>query len=158
MVQELFEFVPGITIDVDQNTTSTKKKFRSRRPPHGRGIRRVESKKRPVLHSPDKLFLDNGLYLCYNIPLKNRADDQEGEMGRENVVEWFVANRGYWRTGIYIRTIERGRRFGWIEIAPTGGLPKPRIKLKPDHVRPFKPAGKGDKGTPRTTTIRRGGQ
>lgn len=56
----------------------------------------------------------------------------------EITVEWFVANRGYWRTGIYIRTIERGRRFGWVEIAPTGGLPKPKIKVKPDHVRPMK--------------------
>lgn len=52
-------------------------------------------------------------------------------------VNWFLPNRGYWRTAEYVRTIERGRRFGMIEIRPTAGLPKKRLFVRPEYVKPI---------------------
>ena len=52
-------------------------------------------------------------------------------------VEWFVARRGYWRTAEYVRTIKRGHRRGKIEIRPTGGIPKKRLFIRPEYVKPM---------------------
>ena len=139
MVQQLFEFVPKITIEIEENTTSTKKNFRSCRSANDRRIRGDKSEKQAILKTRRNLFLDKWLQICYNGPSKNGTEPEGGQMDPENRIEWFLPDRGYWRTGIYIRTIERGRRFGMIEIEPTGKLPKPRLFVKPDHVRPMIP-------------------
>ena len=52
-------------------------------------------------------------------------------------VEWFLIDRGYWRTAEYVRTIKRGRRLGMIEVRPTAGVPKSRLFVRPDHVKPI---------------------
>ncbi len=138
MVQHLFGFIQGITAETDPKPQTPKKKFQCRRSANTRRILGDKPQKATVLKTRCKLLLDNGLQICYNDPLENGTEPRRDEMEpKKTVVEWFLVNRGYWRTGLYIRTVERGRRFGMIEIEPTGKLPKPRLFLRPDNVRPM---------------------
>ena len=138
MVQHLFGFVQEINIETDPNASPAKKSFRLPYSADRRRIRGDEGGKTAILKTRRKLFLDNRLHICYNDPLKNGTEPEGDEMEpKKTVIEWFLVKRGYWRTGLYIRTVERGRRFGMIEIEPTGQLPKPRLYVKPDNVRPM---------------------
>lgn len=138
MVQYLFRFIQTIAVETDPKPSTTEKKFRSRHSTNNRRILGDQPPKAAVLKTRHKILLDNRLQICYNDPLENGTEPRGGEMEpKKTIVEWFLVNRGYWRTGLYIRTVERGRRFGMIEIEPTGKLPKPRLFLRPDNVRPM---------------------
>ncbi len=61
-------------------------------------------------------------------------------------IEWFAPKREIWRTGIFVRMIQRGRRRGMVEIEPTAGVPKKRLIIPAECVKPIHDNTPTDRG------------
>lgn len=58
-------------------------------------------------------------------------------MNPGDFVNWWSDATGY-RTGKFIRIVERGRKFGLVQIEPTDAVPRKTVYIQPEHVEPIK--------------------
>lgn len=59
-------------------------------------------------------------------------------MNPGDIVWWQTRETGS-RTGKFIRIVERGRKFGLVQIEPTDAVPRKTVYVQPEHVDPVKP-------------------
>lgn len=56
-------------------------------------------------------------------------------MNPGDIVWWKTDAKGS-RTGRFVRTVKRGHNAGLVQIEPTDGIPRKKVYIAPEHVKP----------------------
>jgi hypothetical protein len=78
-------------------------------------------------------YIYNGGPQAEEAALRLRGVAVRDEWRRGDIVGFYTPATGY-RTGRYVRTVERGRDFGYVVVEPTMGVPRKQLKLSADFV------------------------